>query len=41
MRAMVNYKQNKPWITDAINRHTKQIINFIVDIRTKKNVNNF
>ena len=38
MRVIVGYKQNEAWITYAINRHTKQIINFIVGRRTKRNL---
>tara|TARA_R110002051_G_scaffold181774_1_gene251303 strand:+ start:76618 stop:77289 length:672 start_codon:yes stop_codon:yes gene_type:complete len=38
MRVVVGYKLNEAWITYAINRHTKQIINFIVGRRTKRNL---
>ena len=38
MRVVVDYKLNEAWITYAINRHTKQIINFIVGRRTKRNL---
>ncbi|QTE21137.1 IS1 family transposase [Polaribacter cellanae] len=38
MRVVVDYKQNEAWITYAINRDTKRIVNFIVGRRTKRNL---
>ncbi|WP_298507396.1 IS1 family transposase [uncultured Kordia sp.] len=38
MRVVVGYKLNEAWITYAINRYTKKIINFIVGRRTKRNI---
>jgi IS1 family transposase/transposase-like protein len=38
MRVVVGYKRKEAWITYAINRHTKKIINFIVGRRTKRNI---
>ena len=38
MRIVVNHKSNEAWITYAINRNTKQIINFIVGRKTKRNL---
>tara|TARA_R110002051_G_scaffold2660_1_gene14304 strand:+ start:52892 stop:53266 length:375 start_codon:yes stop_codon:yes gene_type:complete len=38
MRVVVGYKKNEAWITYAINRHTKEIINFVVGRRTKQNL---
>ena len=38
IRIVVNHKSNEAWITYAINRNTKQIINFIVDRRKKRNL---
>jgi insertion element IS1 protein InsB len=38
MRVVVGYKEREAWVTYAINRHTKQTINFIVGRRTKRNL---
>ena len=38
MRVVVGSKLNEAWVTYAINRHSKQIINFIVGRRTKENL---
>lgn len=38
MRIVVGCKSNEAWIIYAINRNTKQIINFIVGRRTKRNI---
>lgn len=38
MRVVVGNKSNEAWLTYAIDRHTKQIINFIVGRRTKRNL---
>lgn len=38
MRVVVGYKNNQAWITYAINRNTKEVINFIVGRRTKQNI---
>ena len=38
MRVVVGYKQQEAWITYAINRNTKQVVNFVVGRRTKQNI---
>lgn len=38
MRVVVNYKQKEAWVTYAINRYTKQVVNFIVGRKTKRNL---
>lgn len=38
MRIVVGSKSNEAWIAYAINRNTKQVINFIVGRRTKSNL---
>ena len=38
MRVVVGFKQKEAWMTYAINRHTKKIINFIVGRRTRQNI---
>lgn len=38
MRVVVGYKLKEAWVTYAINRYTKKIINFIVGRRTKLNL---
>ncbi|WP_232829265.1 IS1 family transposase [Aureibaculum luteum] len=38
MRVVVGYKLKEAWITYAINRHTKKVVNFIVGRRTKRNI---
>lgn len=38
MRVVVGYKKKEAWITYAINRETKEIINFIVGARNKRNI---
>lgn len=38
MRVVVGNKLNEAWITYAINRYTKQVINFTVGRRTKRNL---
>ena len=38
MRTVVGHKLNEAWITYAINRHTKRVIDFIVGRRTKHNI---
>ena len=38
MRVVVGCKKKEAWITYAINRHTKKVINFVVGRRTRKNI---
>lgn len=38
MRVVVGYKLKEAWITYAMNRHTKKIINFIVGRRSRQNI---
>ncbi len=38
MKVVVEYKQNESWLTYAINRDTKQVIDFVVGRRTKSNL---
>ena len=38
MRIVVGSKSNEAWLTYAINRNTKKVINFVVGRRTKRNL---
>lgn len=38
MRVVVGYKENQAWLTYAINRDNKKIIDFVVGRRTKRNI---
>jgi len=38
MRVVVGYKENQAWLTYAINRNNKNIIDFVVGRRTKRNI---
>ncbi|MEO1030039.1 MAG: IS1 family transposase [Bacteroidota bacterium] len=38
MRVVVGYKLKEAWVTYAINRHTKRVIDFIVGRRTRQNI---
>jgi len=38
MRIVVGYKENQAWLTYAINRNNKKIIDFVVGRRTKRNI---
>ena len=38
MRIVVGSKSNEAWLTYAINRKTKKVMNFVVGRRTKKNL---
>ena len=38
MRVVVGFKLKEAWVTYAINRHTKKVIDFIVGRRTRRNI---
>jgi len=38
MRIVIGYKKFEAWITYAINRVTKEVIEFVVGVRTKNNI---